>query len=340
MVKLSATSCSIDPRPGYPLQVLATKYTSESQSNDGYTLVFLHATGMHKESWDVSIQRLFDMFDNNAVKIREVISIESPNHGESAEVNESAIREHFGDQWPTKQHARAAHAFLTADASQGARIDFSTRKIVGIGHSIGAAALFLMRDLEPRVQFEQIIAIEAGISVKGLPDTNISSRMLTAWTWLRRDTWSSRKAARKDLAESPVYSSWDPRILDLYVRYGLRRHPAAKYAAPFAFNGVTTSLTKVQEAASYRSDHLVVDAMEAYTKLSREIPIHLVWGTIHDVGNPALQAILSDRSAGRTPASVSYIEGAGHLAVQMKPEAVADVIFKILKSNTVPRSSL
>lgn len=74
-----------------------------------------------------------------------------------------------------------------------------------------------MRDLEPRVQFEQIIAIEAGISVKGLPDTNISSRMLTAWTWLRRDTWSSRKAARKDLAESPVYSSWDPRILDLYV---------------------------------------------------------------------------------------------------------------------------
>lgn len=140
MVKLSATSCSIDPRPGYPLQVLATKYTSESQSNDGYTLVFLHATGMHKESWDVSIQRLFDMFDNNAVKIREVISIESPNHGESAEVNESAIREHFGDQCMISVFKRSSVPCLTkcfrahqAACACSPRI-FNRRRIPGCAH--------------------------------------------------------------------------------------------------------------------------------------------------------------------------------------------------------------
>lgn len=35
--------------------------------------------------------------------------------------------------------------------------------------------------------------------------------------------------------------------------------------------------------ATIRSEHLVVDAMEAYTIATREIPVHLIWGTIYDV---------------------------------------------------------
>jgi hypothetical protein len=36
--------------------------------------------------------------------------------------------------------------------------------------------------------------------------------------------------------------------------------------------------------ACYRSEHLVVDAMEAYTAMTRELPVHLIFGTVHDVG--------------------------------------------------------
>ncbi|KAF8148394.1 alpha/beta-hydrolase [Crassisporium funariophilum] len=332
MAVLISTKCTLRPGPKNPFHVLAKKYCTElSDKNlDGFTLVFLHAVGMHKETWEVIIERLFDLNKASVGNIRDVFSIESPNHGESAVINQEAIQRIHGDSWPTRTIASAAHAFLTAGTSEGARVDFSKRRLVGIGHSIGAAALFLTRDIAPRISFHTMIAVEPGISIKDLPDTHTSSQMLTAWTWLRRDVWSSRKSAKKDLESSPVHSSWDPRVLELYLKHGLRTHPAEKYMPPFAFNGVTTCLSKDQEAACYRSEHLVVDAMEAYTAMTKEIPVHLVFGTVHDVGNPELQAILVDSNEGRTPVSVSYIEGAGHLAVQQQPEAVADVIGGIL----------
>ncbi|RDB15645.1 Abhydrolase domain-containing protein mpaH [Hypsizygus marmoreus] len=339
MSDFQTATIRLDPQPGsYPLHVLANWYRPKAwlDDEDGYTFVLLHAVGMHKETWETTIEHLFElstgtsMIARSPFKIRDVFSIESPNHGESAVLNEVALKEHFGDSWPTRATAAAVHQFLTAGVTRGAKVDFTKRKLVGIGHSIGAAALFLLRDETPRVQFESIIAIEPGISVKELPETKISSQALTAWTWLRRDVWSSRSAAKKELLSTPVHQTWDPRELDLYVKYALRIHPAKAYAPPFSFNGVTTCLTKEQEAASYRSEHLVVDAMEAYTATTREIPVHLVFGTIHDVGTPGLQQILSDKTAGRTPASVTYVEGAGHLAVQQKPEDVAEAIFAIM----------
>lgn len=74
-----------------------------------------------------------------------------------------------------------------------------------------------MRDFEPLIQFESIIGIEPGISVKDNPETNVASQALTAWTWLRRDVWRTRKAAKRELEASPMYMTWDPRALDLYV---------------------------------------------------------------------------------------------------------------------------
>lgn len=143
------------------------------------------------------------------------------------------IRDH--PSGPTRALAGAVHAFLTATVSQRRPdLDISQRKLIGIGHSIGAPALlvrqvadlghshgcpfrFLTRDLTPRVTFESIIAIEPGISMKDLPEARMSSQMLTAWTWLRKDVWSSRAAAKRELSSSPVYNTWDPRVLDLFI---------------------------------------------------------------------------------------------------------------------------
>jgi len=122
----------------------------------------MHATGMHKETWEVTIKGLFSICqDRHSTHIRDVFSIESPNHGESAILNEVAIQQHFGDNCksglkmprdysafkllplvgsPT-DYARAAHIFLTAGTLAGAKVDFSRRKLIGVGHSIGAAAL-------------------------------------------------------------------------------------------------------------------------------------------------------------------------------------------------------
>lgn len=46
----------------------------------------------------------------------------------------------------------------------------------------------------------------------------------------RRDRWPSRAAAAASFKKSDFYQTWDPRVLDLYIKYGLRKLPTAIYA--------------------------------------------------------------------------------------------------------------
>jgi pimeloyl-ACP methyl ester carboxylesterase len=344
MPSLISERYSIPPSSDYPLHVVAKRYRldqDQPNSDDGFTLIFMHATGSFKEIWEVTIQRLLErQKEVRGTRVSDIFSIENPNHGESAVLNEDALKKHYPTDWHPREYTKAAHRFLTAGTQAGARIDFSKRRIIGVGHSVGAPALFLMRELQPPVKFSSFIGIEPGISQKDNPDTNASTTALIAWTWLRKDTWPSRKSARKDLERQPLYAMWDPRILDLYVAHGLRTHSGAKFKPPFGFRGVATALTREHEAASFRSDELVVDGLEAYTILTQQMPIHVIWGTYNDIATPALQDLLSDRSAGRTPASVRSLEDCGHLAVQQKPEAVADAIYDIIYADPLTKSKL
>ncbi|KAF5375300.1 hypothetical protein D9757_009666 [Collybiopsis confluens] len=335
MSKLVSQHFVLDPRPDYPLQITAKRYALDKPTqNDGHpgqglTLILLHATGAHKEVWEITVLSLLQRVQNiKGIQIEDVFSIESPR--ESAVLNEKELKEHYSEQWPPREYAKAAHIFLTAGVDKGARVDFSRRRLVGIGHSVGASAMFLMKELNPIVNFEIFIAIEPGISLKGNRHTNVASQALTAWTWLRPDVWTSRKSAKKSLQSSPVHSMWDTRVLDLFIEYGLRTHHAAKYDPPFTFNGVTTASTKEMEAASYRSDELVVDSLTAYAEVTQRKPVHVIWGTINDVKSPETRDLLSDTSAGRKPASVRFVENAGHLVVQQQPEAVAEKILDVL----------
>lgn len=45
----------------------------------------------------------------------------------------------------------------------------------------------------------------------------------------RRDQWPSRKAAAESFNRNPFYQAWDPRVLERWVKYGLRDLPTAIY---------------------------------------------------------------------------------------------------------------
>jgi hypothetical protein len=91
----------IDLAPGqsYPFHVLATKYTYDGnpyqKSSDAFILVLTHALGVHMETWEITADRLFMLSTsaNSEVKICEIYSIESPNHGRSAVVNAEENRQ-------------------------------------------------------------------------------------------------------------------------------------------------------------------------------------------------------------------------------------------------------
>ncbi|PTB68913.1 alpha/beta-hydrolase [Trichoderma citrinoviride] len=105
------------------------------------------------------------------------------------------------------------------------------RPLIAMGHSFGANALTNAALAHPRlfagmVMLDPVIARFAS-SRKDLPsspETYASPASLSAF---RRDTWPSRDAAAAAFRSKAFYQSWDPRVLDLFIRYGLRDVPSS-----------------------------------------------------------------------------------------------------------------
>jgi len=90
-----------DPRPAYPLVSTVKRYWKPDSPylNDpeALTLVFAHGTGFHKEHWEPVIDDLQAILGKGAkTRIREIWSIDCPNHGDAAHLNEDALK--FGLQ--------------------------------------------------------------------------------------------------------------------------------------------------------------------------------------------------------------------------------------------------
>ena len=95
----------LPPDTTYPLFVTANRYwqdrasaggnTSKSKSEASHdsevTLIVLHSTSFHKETWEPCLESLLNLGTSADGKkppnIREAWSIECPNHGESAVLN-------------------------------------------------------------------------------------------------------------------------------------------------------------------------------------------------------------------------------------------------------------
>lgn len=75
-----------------------------------------------------------------------------------------------------------------------------------------------------------------------------------AWqSTYRKDIWSSREEAAKSFQKSPFYQSWDPRVLDLWIKYGLRDLPTALYpeSSDTGPPAVTLTTSRPQEVWSF-----------------------------------------------------------------------------------------
>lgn len=99
------------------------------------------------------------------------------------------------------------------------------RPIIAMGHSFGANALTNVALMHPRL-FTGIVMLDPVISrfasgsrLPSSPETYLSPATLSV---SRRDTWPSRDEAAAAFRSKPFYQSWDPRALDLFIRYGLR----------------------------------------------------------------------------------------------------------------------
>jgi hypothetical protein len=79
------------PQPRVSALVSAVKHYTRPQSKEtdgtGYTLLFAHATGMHKECWEPTIAALLER-----PCVRDAWAFEWPNHGEGALINAELLQ--------------------------------------------------------------------------------------------------------------------------------------------------------------------------------------------------------------------------------------------------------
>ena len=98
MLELAVT---LEPQPDYALYITAKCYwlpsfKAHTDDPDAVTLIFLHTTSFHKETWEPMIDRLFHLASTSrkaTLKIRKAWAVECPNHGQSAVLNEKVLEQ-------------------------------------------------------------------------------------------------------------------------------------------------------------------------------------------------------------------------------------------------------
>lgn len=117
--------------------------------------------------------------------------------------------------------------------------------IVGIGHSLGGNQLVNLAFMHPRL-LTSLILLDPVIQQHSSDPTGPGVAQLSTY---RRDFWPSREEAETAFRKQKYYQSWDSRVLDRWIKYGIRDTPSLLY--PSSDGGVTLSTSKHQECASF-----------------------------------------------------------------------------------------
>ncbi|KAH9847850.1 alpha/beta-hydrolase [Lenzites betulinus] len=308
------------------LHLVAKCYTPEnSKTENGITLILLHCAGSHKESWEPSLEHLFakTAADGSPI-IREAWSFEMQSHGEAAIKNEAALNG-IGAPLTVEEYADGVKRYIATGALSGHRL-------VGIGHSNGVTALLLtsMSDALPGVKYESMVLIEPPLVTREVFDANLEERegalrYLSTSIAKRRDTWESREDALKYFGKRFPWMAWHPKVLELYVRYGLREVPVP--GSDPAQTQVTLCCTKTQEQDTYVHVKPHFDVVPTIRDIPAAYPLHFVFGERNDLIQEYVQQSILDL---RQAPSVRRIPGSGHFVLQENPEGLAETIGEIL----------
>ncbi|KAG2751062.1 alpha/beta-hydrolase [Suillus brevipes Sb2] len=334
----------LEPDQHYPLYITAKKYwlpefEAHWDDEEAVTLVLLHSTSFHKETWQPTLERIFQCSSahsrnsSKSLKIKCAWAIDCPNHGVSAALNDDALRQApFYRNFGCRKYADAVHRFMSAGPRFKPMFDFRSQRLVGIGHSLGGVAITILQNLEPAFKFSSVILVEPMLSLTAEAVEPLRS-ILIKYAYERRDVWPSREFAYKNLKSRQRCERWDPRVLDLYIKFGLRTHPGARHPrAPY--DGVSLACSREEEVTMYREPDGATKPVQDLDKVCSHIPVSIVFGSDNDYIPRAVQDALIDPTSGRRFSSVTRIDGVGHLVPQHTPNQLGELIFDILTNTS------
>jgi len=184
-----------------------------------------------------------------------------------------------------------------------------------------------MQAMRSPIKFGSIILIEPMLDPRPGSDYEQLRMRLVRSAHKRKDVWNNREEAAAYFKNTV---RWHPRILDIFIKYGLRDHPTHTHEVS-PFDGVTLACTRDQEASMYRDKDGSTAPVKDLDVICSQIPVHVVFGGNPDYLPRLVQDGLTDPGSGRRFASVTRIPNAGHLLPQQDPPALAAVLSQVIQ---------
>ncbi|KAJ9647940.1 hypothetical protein H2201_001306 [Coniosporium apollinis] len=182
---------------------------------------------LYEPLWDELLKRT----EKSSFRIRGIWIADVAHQGASGVLNEGKL----GNDPSWYDHPRDLLHMVNHFRSQ------MPRPLIGIGHSMGGNNLVNLSLMHPRL-LETLVLIDPVIQ----RFSNVMGNHLPAQaSAFRRDLWPSRAAAAASYKKSAFYRAWDPRVLDLWLKHGLRDLPTELY--PSTTNLPTSSVPVTAE---------------------------------------------------------------------------------------------
>ncbi|CAG8640489.1 12422_t:CDS:2 [Acaulospora morrowiae] len=253
------------------------------------TIIFAAANGFHKEIYEPVINGLNEKRErwNGGT----MWALDGSNQGDSAVANQDILPDSYN--WSD----------LSRDILQV--IDYFNIKgpIVGVGHSLGGCAILMAEILRPGT-FSSLVAIDPVLYPYKSKEFAISSFQLAL---KRKDTWQNRDAAKESFLKHNFFKSWDPEVLNIHIKYGLRDLPSGE---------VTLKCPKIQEHYTFTHDSDTL--IETFQRLHEiQCPVLFITGKKSTTINPLDLALFK---ASRCKHGDLIILDTGHLVVMEKPK--------------------
>ncbi|CAG8539626.1 10171_t:CDS:2 [Acaulospora morrowiae] len=267
-------------------------------SCDKTTIIFAAANGFHKEIYEPVINGLNEKRErwNGGT----MWALDGSNQGDSAVANQDILPDSYN--WSD----------LSRDILQV--IDYFNIKgpIIGVGHSLGGCAILMAEILRPGT-FSSLVTIDPVLYPYKEYATSSFQLALK-----RKDTWQNRDAAKENFLKHNIFKSWDPEVLNIHIKYGLRDLPSGE---------VTLKCPKIQE--HYTFTHDPDTFIETFQRLHEiQCPVFLMPKLSKKLFKFIAQSPLDLAlfKASRCKHGDLIIIDTGHLVVMEKPKETAKEI--------------
>ncbi|KAI5893179.1 alpha/beta-hydrolase [Schizophyllum commune H4-8] len=308
---MTSETLVLDLRPNHRLLTAAKRYSvprTSPANHDALTLLFVHSTHTCKEYWEPTIDEFLDIASARGHRgVQEIWAVDSPYHGDTALLNPDKPEMPYSGPFEDWEHW--LRAILRHDA-------LCNRRIVLIGHSMGAAVLPLAIIREPRPHNVVASILVEPVALHSVEAWKKLARVLPEGARRRGHRFKSREEALAHFRTLPSWKGYDERIGRIYVDFTF---------TPLKEGGIASKCSLEREIECYNDMEGLYRVFRSLRPAAQAVPMHITMAEGDRFAGPAFKEGILNGALGPDgkPATVSTILDAEHEVVQQKPREVA-----------------